>query len=95
MMTNGEYQKIRIGAPENGTPDTLIGMIAYSIQKYSEEQGTTFDCAVRDALIEMRHICDAFELDYAERDKQAYAGYVEECQWRIDEQEEQGLLVSA
>jgi hypothetical protein len=78
--TNGERTKDRIESDSA----SLIARIHSAIKSYGEtyfgEPLKVYELgfAVRDALIEIRHICDAYELDYGAMDKAAYQVYLEE-----------------
>jgi hypothetical protein len=74
-MNNTEYQTNRIAQGAS-----LLAALNEVIQNHCQEQGLEPALALRDALIDMRHLADINGLDFAELDHQAYEGYIQESQ---------------
>jgi hypothetical protein len=72
-MTNAEYQKNRIAQGPS-----LLAVLYQVIEKHCEEQGLEPVSALRDALTDMRHLADIYQLDFGELEHYAYEGYIEE-----------------
>ena len=72
-MTNAEYQAKRLTQGP-----CLLAALHKVIEAHCEEQGLEPLSAMRDALTDMRHLADIFELDFGELDQCAYEGYLEE-----------------
>lgn len=79
MTANKELQehRLRLGP-------SLLVTLNDAITGYAETEGTDIDCAIRDALTDIRHLCDVHGLDYGDIDERAYSGYLEENseEWR-------------
>jgi len=73
-MTNAKAQAARL----KQTPDSLLGQLSRIITKYADREGTEFNCAIRDTLTDLRHLCDIHGLEWAWLDEQAYDVYLEE-----------------
>lgn len=60
--------------------NSLKDALRFAIEKYAEEEGTSFDCAFRDALADMRHIAGEATptVDYHLEDVRAEELYKEE-----------------
>lgn len=71
-MTNARYQANRLA----GTPNSLLGQLSRIVTDYSEREGTELHCAIRDALIDLRHLCDIHGFDFGELDTDAHRGYL-------------------
>ena len=76
-MTNSQYQRKLI----KKHPDALIAQLRRAILVYACQQGTTADRAVVDALVDIRHLCDIWRLDFGALDDDAYGGYLEELEY--------------
>ena len=72
-MTNAEYQTERIAQGP-----CLLAALHKVIEAHCEEQGLEPVSALRDALTDMRHLADIYELDFGELDQYAHEGYLEE-----------------
>jgi hypothetical protein len=72
-MTNAEYQKKRIAQGP-----CLLATLHKVIEAHCEEHGMEPVSALRDALTDMRHLADIYQLDFGELDHDAYEGYIEE-----------------
>ena len=72
-MDNRKYQRQR----RNSGPCLLRSLDA-AILVYAREQGCSIECAIRDALTDLRHISDIHRQDFANIDDRAHDGYVEE-----------------
>lgn len=73
-MTSTEYQKQRLNDPCG----SYIAKLAAVIREYMETEGTGYDCALRDTLTDIRHLCDIEGLDYAAIDDRAHEVYTDE-----------------
>ena len=61
---------------------SFVGLPAdQAILVYASRQGTTVDRAVSDALVDIRHLCDIWRLDFGALDDDAYEGYLEELEY--------------
>jgi hypothetical protein len=72
-MTNAKFQKKRI---KQGP--CLLAALHKVIEAHCEEQGLEPVSALRDALTDMRHLADIYQLDFGELDQYAHEGYLEE-----------------
>jgi hypothetical protein len=72
-MTNTEHQKKRIAQGPS-----LLAALHKVLESHWEEQGLEPVSALRDALTDMRHLADIYQLDFGELDHYAYEGYIEE-----------------
>jgi hypothetical protein len=75
-MTNSQYQRKRIRRDQAA----LIAQLRKAILVYANQQGTTVDRAVCDSLVDIRHLCDIWRLDYNALDDDAHEGYLEELE---------------
>jgi hypothetical protein len=73
-MTNANAQAARL----KKAPNSLLGQLSRIITKYADREGTEFNCAIRDTLTDIRHLCDIHGLEWAALDEQAYDVYREE-----------------
>jgi hypothetical protein len=86
--TNAERTKDRIESDSA----SLIARIHSAIKDYGENQfgeplhKDEWAVTVRDALTEIRHICDMLGLDYGDLDKSAHHGYL--CELAYTEADE-------
>ena len=60
----------------------LLELLKKAIRKYKNDVGTDSAGAFRDALVDLRHIADDWNLDFGDRDAAAYAVYLEEMALR-------------
>jgi hypothetical protein len=58
--------------------DSLLGRLARNITEYSEREGIELHCAIRDAVSDIRHLCDIHRLDFEALEDQAREMYLEE-----------------
>jgi hypothetical protein len=72
-MTNAEYQAKRLTEGPS-----LLAALHKVLESHCEEQGLEPVSALRDALTDMRHLADIYQLDFGELDQYAYEGYLEE-----------------
>jgi len=72
-MTNAEFQKKRIAEGP-----CLLAALHKVLESHCEEQGLEPLSALRDALTDMRHLADIYQLDFGELDRYAHEGYLEE-----------------
>lgn len=72
-MTNAQYQRKRI---KRGP--CLLATLHRAITKHCREQGIEPEFALRDAVTDLRHLADIYQLDFAEVDANAYECYLEE-----------------
>jgi hypothetical protein len=72
-MTNAEYQRRRIAQGPS-----LLAALHKVLESHCEEQGLEPVSALRDALTDMRHLADIYQLDFGELDQHAHDGYLEE-----------------
>jgi hypothetical protein len=72
-MTNAEYQAKRLAEGPS-----LLAALHKVLESHSEEQGLESVSALRDALTDMRHLADIYQLNFGELDHYAYEGYLEE-----------------
>jgi hypothetical protein len=72
-MTNAEYQAKRFAEGP-----CLLTALHKLIEAHCEEQGLEPVSALRDALTDMRHLADIYQLDFGAMDHYAYEGYLEE-----------------
>lgn len=76
-MTNGEYQKFRIGQNCESTVAQLDAMV----ESQSKQAGSSVPEVIMDILCDLRHLCDIYELNFSDLDKLSYRGYLEELSW--------------
>jgi hypothetical protein len=79
-MTNAEYQRTRIRADRSA----LVAQLRRAILLYARTQGTTVDRAMSDSLVDLRHLCDIWRLDFGTLDDDAYSGYLEELAYAAE-----------
>jgi len=72
-MTNAQYQAKRLA-----DGPSLLAALHKVIEVHCEEQGIEPVSALRDALTDMRHLADIYQLDFGELDQYAHEGYLEE-----------------
>jgi len=72
-MTNAEYQTKRITQGHS-----LIATLHKVIEEHCQEHGLEPVFAMRDALTDMHHLADVYQLDFEDLEDQAYDGYLEE-----------------
>jgi hypothetical protein len=72
-MTSAEYQAKRLTEGPS-----LLAALHKVLEKHCEEQGLEPVSALRDALTDMRHLADVYQLDFGELDHYAHEGYLEE-----------------
>jgi hypothetical protein len=72
-MTNAEYQTKRIAEGPS-----LLAALHKVLESHCEEQDLERGSALRDALTDMRHLTDIYQLDFGELDRYAHEGYLEE-----------------
>ncbi len=72
-MTNAEFQTKRIAEGP-----CLLAALHKVLESHCEEQGLEPVSALRDALTDMRHLADIYQLDFGEMDQYAHEGYLEE-----------------
>jgi len=72
-MTNAQFQKRRIAQGPS-----LLAALHKVLESHCEEQGLEPVSALRDALTDMRHLADIYQLDFGELDQYAHEGYLEE-----------------
>ena len=71
--TNRDYQRFR-----RSQGPSLLRSLDTEILRYARSQGTTVECALRDALTDLRHIADIHKLNFWEMDHSAHEGYSQE-----------------
>ena len=88
MTTNAQYQEFGMGQGKS-----LLRSLGDIIQRYSKDEGTDMECAMRDTLTDLRHLCDVYGLDFGKIDSKAHKGYLEETspEWRGCDAREMGL----
>ena len=79
-MTNTEYQTQRIA----DAPESLIAKIHQVLTQYCEAEGVEMESALRDLLVDARHLCDVADVSYFEAEADAYVGYLEERTYARD-----------
>jgi hypothetical protein len=72
-MTNAEYQAKRLTEGPS-----LLAALHKVLESHCEAQGLEPVSAMRDALTDMRHLADIYQLDFGELDHYAHEGYIEE-----------------
>lgn len=72
-MTNAEYQRKRM---KQGP--CLIATLHRIIKRHCRAQGIEPESALTDALTDMRHLADIYELDFSALESEASDGYREE-----------------
>ena len=72
-MTNTQYQARRLAEGPS-----LLAALHKVLESHCEEQGLEPVSALRDALTDMRHLADIYQLDFGELDQYAHEGYLEE-----------------
>ena len=72
-MTNAEYQAKRMAEGPS-----LLAALHRVLEAHCQEQGLEPISALRDALTDMRHLADIYQLDFGELDQYAHEGYLEE-----------------
>lgn len=77
FRTNAAYQRHRIRT----TPKSLAAGLKKLLLGYGKSEGVNHRSAIRDALTDLRHLCDIYGLDFGELDGGAYQGYLEEAQY--------------
>jgi len=70
-MTNAEYQKNRIAQSP-----CLLAALHKVLESHCEEQGLEPVSALRDALTDMRHLADIYQLDFGELYQYAHERYL-------------------
>jgi len=73
-MTNAEYQAKRLAQGPY-----LLAALHKVLESHCEEQGLEPVSTLRDALTDMRHLADIYQLDFGELDHDAHEGYIEEA----------------
>jgi hypothetical protein len=76
-MTNAQYQRTRI----RGDASALIAQFRRAILLYARAQGTSVERAMSDSLVDLRHLCDIWQLDFGALESDAYEGYLEELEY--------------
>lgn len=78
FATNAQYQRNRAHTV------SLLRELRVVLARYRRHEGTTARSALRDALIDLRHLADVWGLDFGKVDEDAHRGYVEEsaAEWR-------------
>jgi hypothetical protein len=71
-MTNAEYQAKRLAQGPS-----LLSALHKVVERHCEEQGLEPVSGMRDALTDMRHLADIYQLDFGELDHYAHDGYLE------------------
>ena len=76
---NADYQRMRLRLGPS-----LLRELDRAIQGCVREHGCDEKDAVRDMLIDVRHLCDVYGVNFAEADQEAYDGYFVESaeEWR-------------
>jgi hypothetical protein len=76
-MSNAQYQRTRI----KGDASVLIAQLRQAILLYARAQATSIERAMSDSLVDPRHLCDVWRLDFGALEQDAYAGYLEELEY--------------
>lgn len=71
--------------------DSLIGKLHAVLTEYCEGEGVEMEFAMRDALTDMRHICDIHELNLGDIDGRAHQGYLSEVAYESGERTPEAL----
>lgn len=77
-MANGHATNTEFQAAELARSDSLRGQLNRIISDHSERERTELHCAIRDALTEIRHLCDIHQLDFDALNDRAIEVYREE-----------------
>jgi hypothetical protein len=79
-MTNAQYQRGRA----KGDPSALIAQLRRALVTYARKEGTSVERAVVDSLVDIRHLCDVWRLDFAALDDDSHGGYIEELEYSME-----------